>query len=360
MRYNFFLLIVLVVFIGCEHSPPKPVVEDMQQLISEEEGLQVSAIPVVFGNFPLQMPVNGTIHATKKASLHFATSGTIQSIGVRNGDEVEKGQLLATLEDVRQQNQMALANETFNSARTELQSILLGYSNGLGYDTTTIDPELLSNLKTQAGYNAAVLQVEQASLALNDTKLFAPFTGRIAGISTQAFNHISAGEVFCTLINEEAFVVKFSIIETEIDRLKKATYVRVKPIINDNEWLIAELSEINFSVDRQGLMQVTAEIKKGYSNTGIRLVDGMNANVIVEELVPNQIIIPKQALVVRNNRDVVFTVENGQAKWNYVKIAYQNSSHLAIADGLSMNDSIVISGNLNLAHDARIKVVNKE
>ena len=122
----------------------------------------------------------------------------------------------------------------------------------------------------------------------------------------------------------------------------------------------ADLNEINFSIDTQGLMQVTAQIRKEHSNEGSRLVDGMNASVIVEELIPNQIIIPKQALVVRNNRDVVFTVENGRAKWNYVKIAHHNSSHLSILEGLSKNDSVIITGNLNLAHDARVQVVNKE
>jgi membrane fusion protein (multidrug efflux system) len=360
MRYYFLLMFVLVVLTGCEHSSLKPTEEDMHKVIALDGAMQVSAIPILFGNFPLQMPVNGTIHAAQKANLHFATSGAIKSVGIRPGDKVEKGQLLATLENARQQNQMALAKEAYNSARTELHSILLGYSGGLGYDTTNIEPELLSNLKTQAGYNTAVLQVEQALLSLDATTLFAPFAGRIAGLSALAFEHISAGEVFCTLINEENFAVKFFIIETEIGRLKKASRVRVKPIINENVWLEADLNEIDFSIDKQGLMQVTAIIRKQNANDGIRLVDGMNASVIVEELIPNQIIIPKQALVVRNNRNVVFTAENGRAKWNYVKIAHQNSSHLAILEGLAMNDSIIVTGNLNLAHDARIKVVNKE
>lgn len=360
MRHCFFFMFALFVLIGCEHSSPKPAEEDMHEVISSEEGLHVGAIPVLFGNFPLQMPINGIIYAAQKANLHFAASGAIQSINVRIGDKVEKGQLLATLENAIQQNQMALANETYNAARTELHSILLGYSGGLGYDTIDIEPELLSNLKTQAGYNTAVLQVEQASLSLDATKLFAPFAGRVAGLSAQTFDHISAGEAFCTLINEETFAVKFFIIETEIDKLKKASRVRVKPIINENIWLEADLNEINFSIDKQGLMQVTAQIRKEHSNQGSRLVDGMNASVIVEELIPNQIIIPKQALVVRNNRDVVFTVENGRAKWNYVKIAHHNSSHLSILEGLSKNDSVIITGNLNLAHDARVQVVNKE
>lgn len=360
MRYFLFLLIVLAALSGCEHSAPKPEEEDMQEIIPADEGLQVHAIPVLSGNFPLQMPVNGIIHAAQKANLHFAASGAIQSISIQPGDKVKKGQLLATLENAIQQNQVALNKEALKAARAELESMLLGYSGGSGYDTTDVDPVLLSHLKTQAGYNTALLQLKQATLSLEATKLFAPFSGRIVNLHAQTFDHISTGEAFCTLINEEAFAVKFFIIETEIDRLQKATHVRVKPIINENLWLEADLSDINFSIDKQGLMQVTAQIRKEHSNEGIRLVDGMNARVIIEELIPNQIIIPKQALVVRNNRDVVFTVENGRAKWNYVKIAHQNSSHLSILEGLSKNDSVIITGNLNLAHDARVQVVNKE
>lgn len=360
MRTYSFIICLLFLLTGCEPAKQKETEEDLQAAKTIDAAILVEAMPVVFGNFPLQMPVNGTILAAQKANLHFATSGAIQSVSTSAGDKVEKGQLLATLENATQKNQLALAKEAFSAAKTELHSILLGYSGGLSYDTTNIQPELLSNLKTQAGYTIAALQVEQALLSLEATSLFAPFSGRITGLNAQAFDYISGGEIFCTLINEDNFVVKFFIIETEIQRLKKANRIRFKPIISENAWYEADIHGINLSVDKQGLMQVIALIKKEQLVDSLKLVDGMNANVIVEELIPNQIIIPRQALVVRNNRNVVFTVENGRAKWNYVKITHQNSSHLAIIEGLGKNDSVIITGNLNLAHDARVKVENKE
>ncbi|MCP3930198.1 MAG: hypothetical protein GY705_13985 [Bacteroidetes bacterium] len=44
------------------------------------------------------------------------------------------------------------------------------------------------------------------------------------------------------------------------------------------------------------------------------------------------------------------------SKWNYVTIAYENSTYIAISEGLSAGQFIIIDGNLNLDHDAEIQI----
>ncbi|WGH74115.1 hypothetical protein P8625_08265 [Tenacibaculum tangerinum] len=87
-------------------------------------------------------------------------------------------------------------------------------------------------------------------------------------------------------------------------------------------------------------------------NTG--LLDGMNAKILINRPLENVILIPKEALVLRTNREVVFTKENDLAKWNYVEIAGENKDSYAIKKGLKLTDTIIVSGNLNLAHDAKV------
>jgi multidrug efflux pump subunit AcrA (membrane-fusion protein) len=56
---------------------------------------------------------------------------------------------------------------------------------------------------------------------------------------------------------------------------------------------------------------------------------------------------------------VVFTYESGLAKWNYVKTSFENSTQYVITEGLSPGDSVIVKGNLNLAHDAKVKLTEK-
>ena len=80
----------------------------------------------------------------------------------------------------------------------------------------------------------------------------------------------------------------------------------------------------------------------------------------VNKQVKNVIVVPKEALVLRSNKKVVFTLENGVAKWNYVTELHENSTHYAIKKGenLKRTDTIIVSGNMNLSHDAKVNVAS--
>ena len=70
----------------------------------------------------------------------------------------------------------------------------------------------------------------------------------------------------------------------------------------------------------------------------------MNIEVIIEQNVGKYLMIPKTALVIRSNREVVFSYdkENGLAKWNYITIAHENEDHYAISEGLEKDMEIII------------------
>ena len=83
----------------------------------------------------------------------------------------------------------------------------------------------------------------------------------------------------------------------------------------------------------------------------------MNVNVRVQKTLPNQLVIPKKALVLRTNRQVVFTLHEGKAMWNYVKTGLENATGFIITEGLTEGDSVIYDGNINLAHEAPVSVI---
>lgn len=68
------------------------------------------------------------------------------------------------------------------------------------------------------------------------------------------------------------------------------------------------------------------------------------------------LLVPKEAVVIRGNRPVVFTVEGNLAKWNYVEIGRNNGVEIEIISGLTKADQVIVSNNLQLAHEAAIKI----
>lgn len=86
-----------------------------------------------------------------------------------------------------------------------------------------------------------------------------------------------------------------------------------------------------------------------------RLIDGMNVKVLVRKPVYNRLVVPKEALVIRQGKDVVFVRQDSLAIWKYVTIEYENSSMVSVSEGLSPGDLVIVRGNTNLAHETKVK-----
>ena len=103
-----------------------------------------------------------------------------------------------------------------------------------------------------------------------------------------------------------------------------------------------------------GTLSISAKVR----NKDGSLIDGMKVKVVVNTVIPNQIIVPKSAVLARQNRQVVFTEEEGRAIWNYVTTGYENSTHYTINEGLQAGQQVIISNNLTIGHQAPVLVVN--
>lgn len=307
--------------------------------------------------FALQTISNGLVEAKQLVELRFQTSGTLEKVNFANGEKVKKGDIIAKLESQQQQINLKKAEEAVKNAENELSSLLLGFGGKEG-DTNSVNNSLLQNLKSQSGYTIALLNLKSAKLDLENTLLKAPFSGKIAEIKTQNFNFISGSDPFCTLISSDDFNVNFNIIEKELSKIHIGQQIKIIPTANDSILFNGKIIEINPVVDENGLIKIKAKVDNKRNNK-FDLVSGMNVKVIIENIIHNQLVIPKSALILRSGRQVVFTYNNGQAIWNYVSTGSENKTSYIVTKGLEENDTVIISGALNLAHEASVVIQNK-
>jgi hypothetical protein len=92
-------------------------------------------------------------------------------------------------------------------------------------------------------------------------------------------------------------------------------------------------------------------------------MDGMNVKVLVEKEIPGQLVVPKSAVLLRDNQEVLFKcTRDTVAFWTYIQTTGENTSSYSViahpdkGATLEPGDTIIISGNLNLAHESRVKV----
>jgi RND family efflux transporter MFP subunit len=146
--------------------------------------------------------------------------------------------------------------------------------------------------------------------------------------------------------------VHFGMLETELEMMAVGTAVEVAPYAFPCKKFTGSIYEINPSVDGNGMIQVVAIVQ---NPEGV-LLDGMNANVMVKNKIPGQLVIPKEAVLDRQGRQMVFTLKNDSiAQWIYVKTGLENLNQVTIADGLSSGDTVIVGNNFNLGHDVIVK-----
>ena len=330
--------------------------KDSVLTVRRRTGEPVETMVLTERSFHRELAGNGKVVAMRSAELRFSTTEQIAHIWVRNGDRVRKGQQLAQLDLFALERSLAQAKDNLEQSKLDLQDVLIGrgYSLETQNDAPTDEVELA---KVKSGYNKALIAYELAEENLRKATLTAPFDGVVANLKAKANNTSSTGEVFCLVIDDRLVDVEFSVLESELPLVKRGFPVFITPFASTTvEHLIGKVSEINPYVESNGMVKIKAQFK----NNGT-LLQGMNVNVLLRHPIEQSLVIPKTAVVMRSGKPVVFTQVNGKAQWNYVEITAENSDSCVVAprskeyEGLSIGDTVIVSGNLNLAHDTDLK-----
>ncbi|WP_157663457.1 efflux RND transporter periplasmic adaptor subunit [Gilvibacter sp. SZ-19] len=342
----------LLLVSSCKNDPNAAIQEE-QLSNFDKSAPQVQIVALEQQVFDKQLISNGKIESRQKSELRFEINGQIATINVRNGQRVIKGQLLAQLDNAIQINAVDKAQIQLDKAKAQFEEDKINYGASMsGLDN--IPDEVLKNLKLRSGMQEAANALNEAKLQLRQTYVRAPFSGLVANLETRAGDYITSADAFCTLVEQQNLDVVFAVLEAEFNFVSIGQAINVVPFSDDQATYTGLITSVNPLVDGNGLITIRAAIK----DAGNRLYDGMNAKVFINQPLDNVFVVPKEALVLRSNREVVFVYENGSAKWNYVDVIAENNSHYALKPGsLKVGDSIIVSGNLNLAHDARVEGV---
>ncbi|MEM7657889.1 MAG: efflux RND transporter periplasmic adaptor subunit, partial [Bacteroidota bacterium] len=114
---------------------------------------------------------------------------------------------------------------------------------------------------------------------------------------------------------------------------------------------IGKVQSLNPRVDEDGMVQVMASVRNSRSG----LLPGMNVRVVLQQSLADQLMVPKSAVVLRQGREVVFTAKHDTAWWHYVTTRHENTNFVTIEEGIQAGDTIIVTGNLNLAHKVPIR-----
>ena len=232
--------------------------------------------------------------------------------------------------------------------------VLIGQGYPVG-DASKVPADIMKLARVRSGYDQSLAQYELAAYEEEHATLVAPFDGVVANLFSKPFNEASTSEAFCSIIGTQGMEVDFTVLESELPLIKSGDKVIVTPYSDAGFRQEGRITQINPLVDDKGMVKVKAAVNgKG------RLFSGMNVRVNVHRSLGGQLVIPKSAVVLRSGKQVVFTLKDGKAQWNYVQTGLENAESYSMADdALKEGDTVIVTGNVNLAHEASVKVVDR-
>lgn len=344
------LILCLLYLVGCMENKTN---EENVEIKVANKGIPVSLIVIDTNDvFSTKIISNGKIKSVNSYNLSFNADNIISNIRVRNGEIVKKGQILAILKNEILKNEVDMASIELEESKIRLSELTIEYNLEENYSQEKKE-EIIYNLKIKSGFFAAKNKLQNLNLKYNQTILRAPYSGLVANIQYTENDFISNGAFFCSILDIENQEVQFNLLENEVSHISLGQKVEVIPFNNKQKILSGFITEINPYVDVSGFILVKAGIE-GSNN----IIDGINAQIHIKKELKNILSIPKEAVILRSNRHVVFSVKKNVAKWNYVEVYAENDDYYGILSGISIGDSIIVSGNQYLSHNAAINPID--
>jgi len=213
-----------------------------------------------------------------------------------------------------------------------------------------------------------MIGLQRAELNLARTRLVAPFSGIVANLKVGVGQPLNAGAECLTLVNLDTMLVEVEILESEAPQVtmgRNAATFAAFP----NEIFKGKVVAINPLVD------VEKRVRRAVvaiANQDHRLIPGLYAQGKIEsQFLTNRLIVPKEAIVLRDQRKVVFVVRsedieggNGKllAKWCYVETGAENEEEVEVlssAFNLQPNEPVVVTNHFTMAHDTPVRIEEK-
>jgi membrane fusion protein, multidrug efflux system len=331
----------------------------------------VTTAPVVNKSMPIEIGVIGTAEAFSNVAIRSQITGQLEKVNFTEGDEVQQGQVLFTLD--RRPLELALreaqANLERDSAKAENAALMnkryedlakRGIAPREQVDTSRADLSALN-----ATVNADKAAVENATVQLDYATIKAPISGRTGALMVHEGNLVRANDQtpLVTINQVMPISVSFAVPEARLSELKRymaggSLRVTATPPNDEGPAAVGRIAFVDNAVDEQ---TGTIRVKGTFPNSDRRLWPGQFVNVVVTLTTdPKAIVVPSVAVQSGQQGTYVFVVKPDQTvEMRPVTVNRVSAAETVLAEGVQPGETVVTDGHLRLVPGSRISVKNE-
>ena len=325
---------VVAVLSGCGEGDP--VVEQ------EEVSRPVPMMVVDTSDKTSSLRFPGRVRAALRADLTFNVPGQIIQLPAEEGQRIEKGQLVAQLDDANYKNYMRSALAKYNKAQTDYRRVEQLWQRSQAVAKAEVD-------KQRTAMDVAQVDYSLAKKDFDDTRLVAPFSGVITKRYVENFSNVKDKEPIVSLQDLNNLEIVIHVPERIVRNTPKQ--VAGHAVFADQPDLLLPVTLKSFSSDSDQQTQsyeVVLTLNQGYD---ITILPGMSVDVLPQKTLQGldngQVKIPLQSIY--SDADGVkgvwvFNPETSRVTLQKVELGAVLNTDIVVLDGLVGGEKIVVAG----------------
>jgi multidrug efflux system membrane fusion protein len=321
---------------------------------------------------PILVTAIGTVQSIATVMIKSRVDGEIAKVHFEEGQEVQEGDILFTLDDraVRAQLQQAEANLERDRAQLERNQLEVKRQSELA-GRGVASAQKLEDVKTsvavyEATVRASEATVENARVNLNYTTIRAPITGRTGSIAMKRGNVVKAMDTaptvvpLVTITQLRPIYVALTVPESYLADLRAAMVAGPVPVVVTvpSQPQASVTGTLTFIDNQVEAATGTISLKAKFPNEDDRLWPGQFVNVTLTlGMQENAVVVPSGAIQVGPNGPYVFVIRpDSTVELRLVKPDRVVGGKTVVAEGMAAGDRVVVDGQLRLGNGTRVTV----
>ena len=337
-------LIAAVLFsAGCSaKEEPAPAVVSA----ASQSTIQAAVVEIASSQVPVRVEVTGQVTPVYQAVLSSRIQGTIDTLLVREGTRVSKGQVLLQLDNRDVQADLARARAEEENARTQLRRM-----------EALLKDEAVSRQEVEnasRAFKVAEANRKAVLAQLSYTVVKAPFDGVITEKKVEAGELASPGQPLLKMEDPFQLRLEATVAEGDLKAITRGEKIPVSIDALQAQVLTGVVSQILPAGDPQ---THTFIVKVDLPRTP-GLQSGMFGRFQLDKGISRTILLPASAVVERGELTSVYVVGlDGVARLRWVKAGRRFEQQLEILSGVNVGERVLLEGSRGI-DGALVQILN--
>jgi membrane fusion protein, multidrug efflux system len=349
--FPWFIVIILIlslfILIGSINKKSQRLEVEKKSAVKEDVAVQVVTLTVSPALLEEKLNLPAAVESFENLWVKSEASGQVINIPVKEGQMVEKGQLLVELDD---------RDYKANLERIEAN-----------YQLATIEHERISELfkrniaaanevdRSDAQLKDLEAQMKTAKLAMERTKVIAPIGGRLNEIAAKIGDWMSVDKQVAQILQTGEVKVTVGIPESDVDSIVD---------LKEADVILEALNKLRVKGRKLFISRQPGDLARLYNldlivdNQNGRILPGMFARVeLIKRTFKDTLAIPLYAVISQGDESFVYVENNNKAEKRTVNLGILEGWMIQVNSGLKPGDRVIIVGHRQVDEGQTVQVI---